>query len=61
MSTYNLTVFTRRGEKLFDEPFEAENDEEAKVYTERKLEEEAYEDPVYRCVSSDARLIAFKS
>lgn len=59
MENYTLTVFESSGETLFDESFEAENDEEAKNITRDKLKEKGYEDKTHRCVSADARLVVF--
>lgn len=54
-----LTVFSKTGEKLLDESFQAKNDEEAKGIGEKKLEEKGYSEHTHRCVTEDARLILF--
>jgi len=59
MKNYVLTVFSKSGEKLLDEPFTAQNDEEAKVIGTKRLEEEKYDTYTHRCVTEDARLILF--
>ncbi|HLR02741.1 MAG TPA: YhzD family protein [Virgibacillus sp.] len=59
MRTYTLTVFSKQGEKLLDESFEAKNNEEAKKAGTDKLAEEGYSDYTHRCVSPDAKLVLF--
>lgn len=59
MKTYTLTVFTKSGEKLLDENFTAENNEEAKKIGQSKLEERGYTEHTHRCVSPDAELVLF--
>ncbi len=59
MKTYSLTVFSQSGEKLLDESFEAENNEEAKNIGQTRLEDEGYSEYTHRCVSPDAKLILF--
>ena len=61
MKTYVLTVFDKKGEKLLDEHFDAQDDNEAKSLGTKRLEEEGYSDHPHRCAASDARLILFKS
>ena len=59
MKEYVLTVFLKKGEKLLDETFTAENDAEAKKVGQSKLTEHNYEEHTHRCVSPDARLVLF--
>lgn len=59
MKTYIITVFEQNGEKLFEEPFQAENDKEAAETGKRRLEEENYQNKTHRCVSPDGRLVLF--
>lgn len=59
MKSYVLTVFSKKGEKLLDEQFTAENDEKAKEIGKKRLEEEQYSEYTHRCVSPDARLLLF--
>lgn len=59
MKNYVLTVFSKTGEKLLDEAFQAKNDEEAKVIGQKKLAEEGYSEYTHRCVTEDARLVLF--
>ena len=61
MKSYVLTVFDKKGEKLLDEHFEAQNDEEAKNLGQKRLEEKEHSDHPHRCATSDAKLILFKS
>lgn len=59
MKTYTLTVFSKKGEKLLDESFEATDNEEAKKIGNTRLAETEYSDYTHRCVSSDAKLVLF--
>jgi len=59
MAEYALTVFSKQGEKLLDETFTAQNDQEAKSIGQTKLKEDGYEEHTHRCVSPDARLVLF--
>ncbi|MFZ3577324.1 YhzD family protein [Virgibacillus sp. DJP39] len=59
MRTYALTVFKQTGEKLLDETFTAENDEEAKKVGSARLKDEGYSDHTHRCVSPEAKLLLF--
>jgi len=59
MKEYVLTVFSKKGEKLLDESFSAENDAEAKKLGKAKLQEHDYEEHTHRCVTPDANLILF--
>ncbi|MBP1968968.1 hypothetical protein J2Z83_001071 [Virgibacillus natechei] len=59
MRTYALTVFAQSGEKLLDESFTAENNDEAKKIGQVRLEEEGYSEHTHRCVSPEAKLILF--
>lgn len=59
MGEYILTVFSKSGEKLLDEKFEAKNNEEAKEIGQKRLEEEGYSEHTHRCVSPQAKLVLF--
>lgn len=59
MKSYVLTVFEKDGEKLLDESFTAESDDEAKEKGLQRLEEAGYSEHTFRCVSPDAKLILF--
>ncbi|MFD1037648.1 YhzD family protein [Virgibacillus byunsanensis] len=59
MKTYVLTVFTKTGEKLLDESFTAENNDEAKKIGEARLAEEGLSEHTHRCVSPEAKMILF--
>ncbi|MFD2042786.1 YhzD family protein [Ornithinibacillus salinisoli] len=59
MRTYVLTVFSNTGEKLLDESFEANNDQEAKQVGTVKLDESGYSEYTHRCVSPEAKLVLF--
>ncbi|MHA6251625.1 YhzD family protein [Oceanobacillus sp. CAU 1775] len=59
MRTYALTVFNQTGEKLLDEKFTAENNDEAKEIGQKMLAEHNYEEHTHRCVSPEAKLVLF--
>lgn len=59
MRTYVLTVFKQTGEKLLDETFTAENDDDAKKVGSVRLDEEGYSENTHRCVSPEAKLVLF--
>ncbi|WP_260284548.1 YhzD family protein [Peribacillus aracenensis] len=56
---YKLTVFEPSGEKLLDEPFTAENDEQAKELGQNLLKEKNYQDRTHRCTSPSGTLLLF--
>jgi hypothetical protein len=57
--TYKLTVFEPTGEKLLDESFTAENDEQAKKLGEKIVKAQNYENKTYRCISPLGKLLLF--
>ncbi|WP_243291470.1 YhzD family protein [Bacillus sp. FJAT-47783] len=59
MATYTLTVFSKSGEKLLDETFEAADEKEAKKIGTEKLQEKNYLDATHRCTSPTGKLILF--
>lgn len=59
MRTYTLTVFENNGEKLLDETFTANNDDEAKEVATSRLEKDNYIESTHRCVTPDGKLILF--
>ncbi|MET3683529.1 hypothetical protein ABID56_001624 [Alkalibacillus flavidus] len=59
MKTYFLTVFSKKGENLLDETFEAENDDQASSIGKEKLAEHDYQEMTHRCVSPNGRLVLF--
>ncbi|GGP09539.1 YhzD family protein [Oceanobacillus neutriphilus] len=59
MATYYLTVFSKTGEKLLDEHFEASDDLNAKEMGKGRLENEGYSEHTHRCVSPSAKLVLF--
>ncbi|MES1039597.1 YhzD family protein [Peribacillus simplex] len=56
---YKLTVFEPTGEKLLDESFTAENDEQAKELGENLLKEKNYQGRTHRCTSPLGALLLF--
>lgn len=59
MKNYVLTVFAPDGEKLMDESFPANNDNEAKKIGEEKLAVNNFLEHTHRCVSPEAKLVLF--
>ncbi len=59
VNTYKLTVFEPNGEKLLDESFQANDDQEAKNLGEKLLEEKNYSEKTHRCTSPKGKLILF--
>lgn len=59
MKTFVLTVFDQSGEKLMDESFEAENNDEAKKIGQNRLTDKGYSEHTHRCVSPEAKLVLF--
>lgn len=58
---YHMTVYDGDGKKLYDEPIEAANDEEAKKKGISWLEENDNLDCPYRIFHTTGRLVAFHS
>ncbi|KKI90782.1 hypothetical protein WQ54_18710 [Bacillus sp. SA1-12] len=59
MALYYLTVFEKNGEKLCDESFEAQSEQEAKQIGQRKLEENNWVVKTHRCTSAAGKLLLF--
>lgn len=59
MDIYKITAFDKKGELLFEDSFEAENDKEAKTIGEKRLEEEGMLDHTHRVVSPRGKLVVF--
>ncbi|WP_108671925.1 YhzD family protein [Peribacillus acanthi] len=59
MKTYKLTAFDPTGEKLLDESFHAENDQQAKSLGEQLLKEKDFHEKTHRCTSPSGKLILF--
>jgi len=59
LKNYVLTVFSKTGDKLLDETFQAESNEAAKTVGQKMLEEKDYGEHTHRCVTEDAQLILF--
>lgn len=59
LKDFTLTVFSKKGEKLLDETFSANDDDEAKTIGEKMLAEKDFSEHTHRCVTHDARLILF--
>ncbi|NYE05592.1 hypothetical protein F4694_002345 [Bacillus niacini] len=61
MKTYKLTAFEVNGEKIVDEPIQAEHDDEAKALAEKLLAEKNLLDKTHRFTSPSGKLILFHS
>ncbi|MEH7112546.1 YhzD family protein [Neobacillus niacini] len=61
MKTYKLTAFEANGEKIVDEAFQAEHDEEAKEIAEKILSEKQLLEKTHRCTSPSGKLLLFHS
>lgn len=59
MKEYIATAFSKTGEKLFDERFQAADDKEARTKGKVLLEENGYGNITHRIVSSAGKLIGF--
>ena len=59
MKNYKITAFDATGEKLVDESFQAENDEQAKKVGNTLLSEKNLLDVTHRCTSPSGQLILF--
>ncbi|WP_226670077.1 YhzD family protein [Metabacillus litoralis] len=59
METYYLTVFEKNGEKILDENFQAQTENEAKEIAEQKLAEKEFSAKTHRCTTSSGKLIVF--
>ena len=59
MKTYKLTAFNATGEKLLDESFQAENDNEAKEKGTQLLTEKDLLETTHRCTSPSGKLVLF--
>jgi hypothetical protein len=61
MKMYKITAFEANGEKILDETFQAENDEEAKKLGEKLLSEKSLLNKTHRCTSPSGKLLLFHS
>lgn len=59
MGKYTLTVFSKTGETLLDESFEAATEKEAKETGEKRLAELNYLDSTHRCTNASGKLVLF--
>lgn len=59
MKTYYLTVYSKSGEALLNDQFEAESDEAATKIGKDKLKENGHADTTHRLVAPDGRLLLF--
>lgn len=58
---YHMTVYDNEGNKRYDEPIEAVDDQEAKAKGLTWITENGYGDCPYRIFHTSGRLIAFQS
>lgn len=61
MKTYHVTAYSKSGEKLLDETFEAENNAQAKEIGEQILKEKNCWEETHRVVSPTGELVLFRS
>lgn len=61
MENFRFTAFEKTGEILFDEVWNFENEEKAKVEGLKQITEKGLEDKTYRLVNSYGKLILFHS
>jgi len=59
MKAYVLTVFAQDGTQLFEETFEASNDDDAKKIGEQKLADQGYGEHTHRCVAPEGHMVLF--
>jgi len=59
MKTYIVTVFDKKGEKLLEESFEANDDKEGREKGENILREKGFAESTYRVTSSAGKLVGF--
>ncbi len=59
MGKYMLTAFSKNGETLLDESFEATTEKEAKEFGEKRLEELKLLDSTHRCTNASGKLVLF--
>ncbi|MCM3617001.1 hypothetical protein M3936_05310 [Sutcliffiella horikoshii] len=59
MGRYMLTAFSKSGETLLDESFEAATEKEAKELGEKRLEEMNLLDTTHRCSNASGKLVLF--
>ncbi|MGM9923487.1 MAG: YhzD family protein [Bacillus sp. (in: firmicutes)] len=59
MLTYKLTAFNPDGEKLLDEAFQAENDQQAKELGNNILSGKNLQETTHRCTSPSGKLVLF--
>lgn len=58
---YHITVYDQDGKKLYDEPLQANNDQEAKEKGLSLLQEKEYLSLPYRILHTTGRLVLFNS
>lgn len=59
MKNYKLTAFEPTGEKILDEAFQADNDDDAKEHGEKLLSEKSLLEKTHRCTSPSGKLLLF--
>lgn len=59
MKNYKLTAFEPNGEKILDEAFQADNDDDAKEHGEKLLSEKSLLEKTHRCTSPSGKLLLF--
>ncbi|RUL56368.1 MULTISPECIES: YhzD family protein [Lysinibacillus] len=59
MENYRFTAFEKTGEILFDEVWNFENDEAAKMEGQKQIEEKGVAEKTHRLVNSAGKLLLF--
>ncbi|MGM7700140.1 YhzD family protein [Pseudalkalibacillus sp. Hm43] len=59
MKMYIVTVFDKKGSKIYEESFEAPNNDEAKKIGQSILEDNSYENHTSRVTSPAGELVLF--
>lgn len=61
MANFYFTAFEKNGEILFNEVWEFENEQEAKIEGQKRIVEKGVQDKPHRLVNSSGKLILFHS
>lgn len=59
MENYRFTAFEKTGETLFDELWNFENDDAAKIEGQKQIDEKGIAEKTHRLVNASGKLILF--
>jgi hypothetical protein len=59
MANFYFTAFEKTGEILFNEVWEFENEQQAKIEGQKRIEEKGVQDKTHRLVNSQGKVILF--